>query len=112
MHTTWRQRAAHIVDKVIRRVGRSDIKMLKRELRKAYPFGERRSYPYKVWLSEVRRQVYGRQRSVPGALCPRQVYGEPARRRGKKSVDPAYHEKQMEIFYDPQTGAVDRQKPK
>ena len=83
MHTTWRQRAAHIVDKVIRRVGRSDIKMLKRELRKAYPFGERCSYPYKVWLSEVRRQVYG----------------EPARRRGrKKSVDPAYHEKQMEII--------------
>lgn len=56
---TWRQKAAPIIAETIRNVGRDDMKKLKRALRDAYPFGERAYYPYKAWLSEVKRQLYG-----------------------------------------------------
>ncbi len=53
---TWRDHARPIIAKVIARVGRDDVKALRRALREAYPFGERRYWPYKVWCDEVRRQ--------------------------------------------------------
>uniref|UniRef100_UPI002359F34D hypothetical protein n=1 Tax=Pseudomonas aeruginosa TaxID=287 RepID=UPI002359F34D len=53
---SWVEQAAPIVHEVIRRVGRSDLKALRREFRKAYPFGPRTNAPYKAWLSEIRRQ--------------------------------------------------------
>lgn len=49
---SWADRAAPVVSEVIRRVGRSDLKMLRQELRKAYPFGRRANSPYKAWLAE------------------------------------------------------------
>lgn len=54
---SWAEQAAPVIEEVIRRVGRSDIKLLRKELASAYPFGERTNQPYKVWLSEVRRQL-------------------------------------------------------
>ncbi|MDG3878206.1 hypothetical protein ACET46_31540 [Pseudomonas aeruginosa] len=54
---SWADRAAPVVSEVIRRVGRSDLKMLRQELRKAYPFGRRANSPYKAWLAEIRRQL-------------------------------------------------------
>lgn len=54
---SWVEQAAPIVHEVIRRVGRSDLKALRREFRKAYPFGPRTNAPYKAWLSEIRRQL-------------------------------------------------------
>lgn len=30
---------------------------LRKALRAAYPFGERKHWPYKVWLAEIQRQV-------------------------------------------------------
>lgn len=50
---SWVEQAAPIVHEVIRRVGRSDLKALRREFRKAYPFGRRTNAPYKAWLSEI-----------------------------------------------------------
>lgn len=39
---------------------------LRRLLVDAYPFGERRHWPYRVWLSEVRRSVRARAGLAPG----------------------------------------------
>ena len=55
-HTSpWRRRAYSVIREVLAEVGR-DPKALRLALRTAYPFGERRYWPYKVWLSEVNRQ--------------------------------------------------------
>jgi len=53
----WRDTAAPIIAETIQRVGRSDLKALRKALRDAYPFGERSMHPYKVWCSEVKRQL-------------------------------------------------------
>lgn len=54
---SWADAAAPVVAEVIRRVGRSDMKALRKALTEAYPWGERENTPYKAWLSEVRRQL-------------------------------------------------------
>lgn len=53
----WRQQAAPIVASVIERVGKDDMKALRKALREAYPFGPKSQYPYKAWLAEIRRQT-------------------------------------------------------
>lgn len=55
--STWRDHFRPIIAGVISRVGREDMKALRRALRDAYPFGERRFWPYKVWCDEVRQQI-------------------------------------------------------
>lgn len=57
MSRTWREIAAPIITEVIERVGREDAGRLKRELFEAYPFGERKRHPYKIWLDEIKKQV-------------------------------------------------------
>ena len=54
---SWRSRFAPRIARVIAEVGRADQKALRRALRDAYPAGERRYWPYKVWCDEVRRQL-------------------------------------------------------
>lgn len=54
---SWADVAAPVVAEVIRRVGRGDMRALRKELTKAYPFGDRANTPYKAWLAEVRRQL-------------------------------------------------------
>ena len=54
---SWAVAAAPIVAEVIRTVGRSDRKALRKALTDAYPWGERENTPYKAWLSEIRRQL-------------------------------------------------------
>ncbi len=63
---SWADAAAPIVANVIRSVGRSDIKALRKALAEAYPWGERENTPYKAWLSEIRRQL-GHPLNVPKA---------------------------------------------
>jgi hypothetical protein len=46
---SWRNHAATIIAEVIERVGRDDMKALKTALRSAYPYGQRRYHPYKIW---------------------------------------------------------------
>jgi len=53
----WRTRAARVIAKVIQEVGTDDPKALRKAISKAYPFGPREHWPYKVWLSEVKRQL-------------------------------------------------------
>lgn len=53
---TWRDEAAPIIYKVLQETkGKSD-KEIRAALKVAYPFGERRYHPYKVWLSEIAKQ--------------------------------------------------------
>lgn len=54
---SWRDIAKPIIAEVIRREGRADLRKLRKALRDAYPFGERRYHPYKVWCDEVKKQV-------------------------------------------------------
>lgn len=55
----WRRIAMDVVAKVIEKVGTADIGVLRAALREAYPFGERKYFPYKVWCHEVNRQIRG-----------------------------------------------------
>lgn len=55
----WRSIARPLIAKCVREIGLSDRKALNKALRDAYPFGERAHHPYKVWLSEIKRQCGG-----------------------------------------------------
>ena len=61
----WRNRAAPIIAEVIARVGRENERTLRKALFDAYPFGERKMHPYKVWCDEVRRHLEGQQHRQP-----------------------------------------------
>jgi hypothetical protein len=54
MPTTWRQRLAPIVARIIAEVGTSDMKALRKALAAQRP---PESWLYKVWLSEIRNQL-------------------------------------------------------
>lgn len=56
-HLTWRQISANVIRDVIARAGTQDAEVLRREIRKAYPFGARQYWPYKAWLAEVKAQL-------------------------------------------------------
>ncbi|PHN80626.1 hypothetical protein AO272_09190 [Pseudomonas syringae pv. cerasicola] len=64
---SWADAAAPIVAQVIRQVGRTDMRVLRKALADAYPWGERENAPYKAWLAEIRRQL-GQQ--SPGGCLP------------------------------------------
>jgi hypothetical protein len=64
----WRNTAAPIIAEVIARVGTDDPAALRRALLEAYPFGERRLHPYRIWRDEARRQLRG-----PSLVGTRQV---------------------------------------
>lgn len=57
MTSIWRKTSRRIVREVIAQHGTDDEKVLRRALRGAYPFGERRNWPYKVWLDEIKWQT-------------------------------------------------------
>lgn len=54
---SWRDSARPKIAAVIREVGRDDIKALRKALRDAYPYGERKYHPYKIWCDEIHRQL-------------------------------------------------------
>lgn len=56
-NSTWRNAAAPIIARTIKQVGTDDMPALRRALREAYPWGERRLHPYKIWCDEIRRQL-------------------------------------------------------
>jgi hypothetical protein len=56
---TWREISRPIIEDVIRTVGKDDPKALRKAISAAYPFGERRYWPYKAWLAEVKAQIGG-----------------------------------------------------
>lgn len=54
---TWRNRARKVIADVLLSCGELTPDEKWKRLRDHYPFGERRRYPYKVWLSECHRQI-------------------------------------------------------
>ncbi len=59
---SWTDAAAPVVAEVIRSVGRSDMKKLRKALVAAYPWGERERTPYKAWLRVRALRPQRRQR--------------------------------------------------
>jgi hypothetical protein len=57
---TWRESIRKQIESVVERLGDADEKTLRCALSDAYPFGERKHLPYKVWCEEVKRQLTGR----------------------------------------------------
>lgn len=68
---TRREYCAPIIARVIREVGKYNMKLLRKSLRDAYPWYERKYHPYKIWCDEVRRQLGGRP--LPGEQDPNQI---------------------------------------
>ncbi len=53
---SWRDKARPIIGTILRDLAGADEAEIKKALRDAYPFGERRYHPYKIWLDEIRLQ--------------------------------------------------------
>jgi hypothetical protein len=66
---TWRTVSAQVIYATIQAIGTEDVAALNKALREAYPFGEQRYWPYKVWCDEQRRIL--RKLHVPHGLRPR-----------------------------------------
>ena len=56
MSGSWRDSARPKVAAVLRATEGQSEAEIKKALFDAYPFGERRYTPYKIWLDEIRRQ--------------------------------------------------------
>lgn len=71
---TWREKAAPIIAKVLREAEAKswDEKQIRTTLKNAYPFGERRYYPYAAWLDEIKRQR-GKKRTPRSAAERREL---------------------------------------
>jgi hypothetical protein len=54
---SWRDAARPRIAAVIERVGRSDMVRLRKALREAFPWGQRRNWPYKIWRDECNEQL-------------------------------------------------------
>lgn len=63
---TWRDVARPIIEKVLKECKGMDEEIVRGELRRAYPFGARRCFPYKVWLDEIKIQMGKKKRPVKG----------------------------------------------
>ena len=55
MESEWRKICGPIIRGIISDIGLHDTKALRKALHEAYPFGERKYHPYKIWLDEIRR---------------------------------------------------------
>lgn len=53
----WRNAAAPIIPEVIAQHRGEDENKIRLALREAYPFGQRKYHPYKIWLDEIGRQL-------------------------------------------------------
>jgi len=56
----WRRVAAPIIAAVLEKYPVPSADQEK-ALREAYPFGERKYHPYKIWLNEIKQQKGGRR---------------------------------------------------
>lgn len=70
---TWRDTARPIITKVLQETNGQDEKVIKKALYNAYPFGERRYHPYKVWLDEIRVQQHKRKFGIKNKVPKNQM---------------------------------------
>lgn len=52
----WRETAGPIIAEVLAANKGADEKTIRKALFDAYPFGQRKYHPYKIWLDEIARQ--------------------------------------------------------
>jgi len=67
----WRNIAAPIIAAVFQEHP-NDSPARRKALKDAYPFGERAMHPYKIWLSEIKRQT---SKGVPKFDGRKPVFG-------------------------------------
>lgn len=67
---TWRDKARPIIARVIADIGTDDRRKLRRELRKAFPWGERKMHPYRIWCHEIRVQLGELRRTRASVISP------------------------------------------
>lgn len=53
---SWRERCRPLIARILSELEGADEKQIRKALRDAYPFGERRMYPYRAWLLEIKAQ--------------------------------------------------------
>lgn len=70
---TYRDHCRPIIASVLAELGKQDMKALRRALRAKYPFQKGASWPYKVWLSEIRLQI----KAWPSSNLPRPTRTKP-----------------------------------
>jgi hypothetical protein len=59
-YSQWRMRARGVIRETIATIAepdRADLELVRVRVRAAYPFGERRHWPYKIWLDEVAKAI-------------------------------------------------------
>lgn len=64
---SWRTVAAQTVFKVIQSNPDAKPEELRKLISAAYPFGERKYHPYKIWLDEIKRQTGTKAQPKPPA---------------------------------------------
>jgi len=70
MHETWGQAARKIIERVLSTMPGASIKEKQVALRAAYPFGERRYWPYRAWRRQVRIALGLQKDRTRGARSP------------------------------------------
>ena len=55
----WNVKSREVINAVVAEVGVDDEASLYREILAAFPFGERRHQPYKVYLEEAKKTMQG-----------------------------------------------------
>lgn len=63
----WRDKAKRIVCAVLAETAGKPEAEIKKALHGAYPFGPREYHPYKIWLSEIKRQRGATKKHAPCA---------------------------------------------
>ncbi len=56
MGKTWRDSVKPIIHSVLERTKGMSESEIRKALFEAYPFGERKYHPYKIWLDEIKVQ--------------------------------------------------------
>ena len=65
MSITWRQDAAPVIRRILFETAGKPESEIKQALYDAYPYGERKYHPYKIWLDEIRAQRGTKKKKKP-----------------------------------------------
>ncbi len=91
----WRQRSREAIARAVRDLpSDATLPALRTSLRAAYPFGERRHFPYKVWLSEVGNYLGQRFPEVREQRAQRKQ----ARRERRSGLSPLPEQTMLKLF--------------
>lgn len=72
MSKTWRDMARPLIVQVLKESEGKSEKEIRKALKDAYPWGERRYHPYKIWLDEIKVQRKGRQFGKKNNIAPKE----------------------------------------